>query len=50
LDGDFGAHPSIPRPRPVLPEISVATVCNTLNEPIDMGQVLEISVGNDASR
>ncbi len=34
----------------VLPEISLATVYNTLNELVDMGEVLEIAVGNGPER
>src|ERR1700733_7608984 len=34
----------------VLPEISLATVYNTLNELVDMGEVLEISAGNGPKR
>lgn len=33
-----------------LPEISLATVYNTLNELVDMGEVLEISTGEGAKR
>lgn len=36
--------------RAVLPEISLATVYNTLNELVDMGEVLEISAGNGPKR
>jgi Fur family ferric uptake transcriptional regulator len=34
----------------VLPEISLATVYNTLNELVDMGEVLEISAGDGPKR
>jgi Fur family transcriptional regulator, stress-responsive regulator len=34
----------------VLPEISMATVYNTLNELVNMGEVLEISAGNGPKR
>ena len=34
----------------VLPEISVATVYNTLNELVNMGELLEISAGNGPKR
>jgi Fur family transcriptional regulator, stress-responsive regulator len=34
----------------VLPEISLATVYNTLNELVDMGEVLEISTGDRPKR
>ena len=34
----------------VLPEISLATVYNTLNELVAMGEVLEISTGNGPKR
>lgn len=34
----------------VLPEISLATVYNTLNELVDMGEVLELSVGAGPKR
>ena len=34
----------------VLPEISRATVYNTLNELVDMGEVLEISTGDGPKR
>jgi Fur family ferric uptake transcriptional regulator len=34
----------------VLPEISLATVYNTLNELVDMGEVLEISTGDGPKR
>jgi len=33
-----------------LPEISMATVYNTLNDLVDMGEVLEISAGNGPKR
>jgi Fur family transcriptional regulator, stress-responsive regulator len=33
------------RAQEILPEISLATVYNTLNELVDMGEVLEISAG-----
>jgi len=36
--------------RAVLPEISLATVYNTLNELVDMGEVLVISAGNGPKR
>jgi Fe2+ or Zn2+ uptake regulation protein len=38
------------RAQQVLPEISLATVYNTLNELVDMGEVLEISTGDGAKR
>jgi Fe2+ or Zn2+ uptake regulation protein len=34
----------------VLPEISLATVYNTLNELVDMGEVLEVSTGDGPKR
>ena len=34
----------------LLPEISLATVYNTLNELVDMGEVLEISTGDGPKR
>jgi Fur family ferric uptake transcriptional regulator len=34
----------------LLPEISLATVYNTLNELVDMGEVMEISTGNGPKR
>jgi Fe2+ or Zn2+ uptake regulation protein len=34
----------------VLPEVSMATVYNTLNELVNMAEVLEISVGNGPKR
>jgi Fur family transcriptional regulator, stress-responsive regulator len=34
----------------VLPEISLATVYNTLNELVDMGEVLEVSAGDGPKR
>lgn len=34
----------------LLPEISLATVYNTLNELVDMGEVLEISTGDGPRR
>jgi Fe2+ or Zn2+ uptake regulation protein len=36
--------------RQLLPEISLATVYNTLNELVDMGEVLEISTGDGPKR
>jgi Fe2+ or Zn2+ uptake regulation protein len=38
------------RARILLPEISLATVYNTLNELVDMGEVLEISTGDGPKR
>jgi Fe2+ or Zn2+ uptake regulation protein len=38
------------RARELLPEISLATVYNTLNELVDMGEVLEISTGDGPKR
>ncbi|HEX6392822.1 MAG TPA: transcriptional repressor [Acidimicrobiales bacterium] len=38
------------RAQRVLPEISLATVYNTLNELVDMGEVIEISTGDGAKR
>jgi Fur family ferric uptake transcriptional regulator len=38
------------RARELLPEISLATVYNTLNELVDMGEVLEISTGEGPRR
>ncbi len=38
------------RARGMLPEISLATVYNTLNELVDMGEVLEISTGDGPKR
>jgi Fur family transcriptional regulator, stress-responsive regulator len=38
------------RARQLLPEISLATVYNTLNELVDMGEVLEISTSNGPKR
>lgn len=38
------------RAQQLLPEISLATVYNTLNELVDMGEVLEISTGDGAKR
>ncbi len=38
------------RARRLLPEISLATVYNTLNELVDMGEVLEISTGYGPKR
>jgi Fur family ferric uptake transcriptional regulator len=38
------------RAQQVLPEISLATVYNTLNELVDMGEVLEISTGDGPKR
>lgn len=38
------------RARVLLPEISLATVYNTLNELVDMGEVLEISTGEGPKR
>src|ERR1700756_2986528 len=38
------------RAQVVLPEISLATVYNTLNELVDMGEVLEISAGDGPKR
>jgi len=38
------------RARALLPEISLATVYNTLNELVDMGEVLEISTGDGPKR
>ena len=38
------------RAQHLLPEISLATVYNTLNELVDMGEVLEISTGDGPKR
>jgi Fe2+ or Zn2+ uptake regulation protein len=38
------------RAQRILPEISLATVYNTLNELVDMGEVLEISTGDGPKR
>lgn len=38
------------RAQRLLPEISLATVYNTLNELVDMGEVLEISTGDGPKR
>lgn len=38
------------RAQQLLPEISLATVYNTLNELVDMGEVLEISTGDGPKR
>ena len=38
------------RAREALPEISLATVYNTLNELVDMGEVLEVSTGDGPRR
>ena len=38
------------RAQQLLPEISLATVYNTLNELVDMGEVLEISAGDGPKR
>lgn len=38
------------RAQELLPEISLATVYNTLNELVDMGEVLEISTGAGPKR
>lgn len=38
------------RAQRVLPEISLATVYNTLNELVDMGEVVEISTGDGPKR
>jgi Fur family ferric uptake transcriptional regulator len=38
------------RAQGLLPEISLATVYNTLNELVDMGEVLEISTGEGPRR
>ncbi len=38
------------RARQQLPEISLATVYNTLNELVDMGEVLEITAGDRPKR
>jgi Fur family transcriptional regulator, stress-responsive regulator len=38
------------RAQRALPEISLATVYNTLNELVDMGEVLEISTGDGPKR
>lgn len=38
------------RAQELLPEISLATVYNTLNELVDMGEVLEISTGDGPKR
>jgi Fur family transcriptional regulator, stress-responsive regulator len=38
------------RAQQILPEISLATVYNTLNELVDMGEVLEISTGDGPKR
>ena len=38
------------RAQQLLPEISLATVYNTLNELVDMGEVLEISPGDGPKR
>lgn len=38
------------RAQRVLPEISLATVYNTLNELVDMGEVLEIATGDGPKR
>jgi Fur family ferric uptake transcriptional regulator len=38
------------RAQVLLPEISLATVYNTLNELVDMGEVLEISAGDGPKR
>ena len=38
------------RARELLPEISLATVYNTLNELVDMGEVLEVSTGDGPRR
>ena len=38
------------RAQRILPEISLATVYNTLNELVDMGEVLEISTGEGPKR
>ena len=38
------------RAQVALPEISLATVYNTLNELVDMGEVLEISTGDGPKR
>jgi Fe2+ or Zn2+ uptake regulation protein len=38
------------RARQLLPEISLATVYNTLNELVEMGEVLEISTGDGPKR
>ena len=38
------------RARVVLPEVSLATVYNTLRELVEMGEVLELRVGNGPAR
>jgi Fe2+ or Zn2+ uptake regulation protein len=38
------------RARAVLPEVSLATVYNTLRELVDMGELLELRVGNGPAR
>lgn len=38
------------RAQRLLPEISLATVYNTLNELVDMGEVMEISTGDGPKR
>jgi Fe2+ or Zn2+ uptake regulation protein len=38
------------RARAVLPEVSLATVYNTLRELVEMGEVLELRVGNGPAR